>query len=242
MGLSICYNLSLPAETPVSKVRVLLARLRDEAKRIPFDGVSELVQFGAAELSGAWPTEGATFNGLEDVVNVCARISRETLYRESMGRTFGDNEFERLEVPDELPTVAVGFAVVPGKDSEPAAFGLTKLTGENDSRWYGWCCCKTQYASAHGDDHFLKCHTSVISLLDAAAQLGVVCEVFDEGGYFESRDREELLKHVEGMNRLIARFAGALSDRFEDAGGGTRRVQAEIFRHPEFERLEMPEQ
>jgi len=44
------------------------------------------------------------------------------------------------------------------------------------------------------------------------------------------------------MNRLIAQFAGQFSDAYVEAGGDSRQVQGEIFQHPDFERLEMPEE
>ena len=62
--------------------------------------------------------------------------------------------------------------------------------------------------------------------------------VRDEAGYFESRDTTELLQRVAEMNRIVARFAGAFSDAFAEAGGDTKQVQGAIFEHPDFERLE----
>jgi hypothetical protein len=40
------------------------------------------------------------------------------------------------------------------------------------------------------------------------------------------------------MNRLIAAFAGRLSDAYAASGGDSRQVEGEIFHHPDFERLE----
>jgi len=239
MGLSICYELSLPKEVAVAEARDLLARLRDEAKALPFEGISELVCLDASDLTAPWPTEGLAFKRLEDVVDVFGRTSREYLYRERLG--IADEEYTQVDVPSDLPTTLLGFAVAPGSRCEPASFALAKLTDQSESRWYSWCCCKTQYASALGDDHFLRCHTSVILLLDAAQRLGFECDVRDEAGYFESRDTAQLLQRVGDMNRIVARFAGAFSDAFERAGGDSREVQGEIFRHPDFERLETRE-
>ena len=158
-----------------------------------------------------------------------------------MGERLGLDEDVRVDVPAGLPTTAIGFAVAPGSGSEPAAFGLARLDGDTPSRWSWWCCCKTQYASSLGDEHLIKCHTAVISLLDAAKQIGFECDVRDETGYFDSRDTNELLSRVADMNRIVARFAGAFSDAFTKAGGDARQVQGEIFRHPDFERLETPQ-
>ena len=191
----------------------------------------------------AWPAhgpvQGLAFKSLEGVVDLFGRMSREQLYRERLG--VADDEYRHVKVPDDLPTTIVGFAVAPGGRSEPASFGLAKLIGQNESRWLWWCCCKTQYASVLGDDHLLRCHTSVIALLDAAKRIGFECEVRDEAGYFESRDPAQLLQRVGEMNRIVARFAGAFSDAYRKAGGDSREVQGEIFRHPDFERLETKE-
>jgi hypothetical protein len=239
MGLSICYDLSLPAETPEVEVYRLLATLRDEALALPFRSTSDLVRFTEQDLARPSPMRGLAFERLEDVVDVTARFVSEELYRKSLRI---DDEYTRVEPPADLPIAVVGFAVAPGIGSEPASFGFVKL-GEHDSssRWLWHCYCKTQYASAHGDDHFLKCHTSVITLLDAAQRIGIRCDIHDEGGYYESRDESKLLASVDNMNRLIARFAGQLSDAFAEAGGDSRRVQGEIFQHPDFERLETSE-
>jgi hypothetical protein len=177
------------------------------------------------------------FERLVDVVNVYGRISRTQL----LGERLGLDEEARVDVPAGLPTTVIGFAVEPGSRSESAAFGLARLDGgDTPSRWSWWCCCKTQYASVLGDEHLIKCHTAVISLLDAAKQIGFECDVRDETGYFKSRDTNELVSRVAEMNRVVARLAGAFSDAFAEAGGDTKQVQGEIFRHPDFERLETP--
>jgi hypothetical protein len=43
------------------------------------------------------------------------------------------------------------------------------------------------------------------------------------------------------MNHIVARLARGFADAARDARMGIRRVQAEIFRHPDFERLAMGE-
>jgi hypothetical protein len=76
-------------------------------------------------------------------------------------------------------------------------------------------------------------------LLEAARARGFVLEVRDETGYWESRDRAGLIAAVQRMNQLIAQFAGVVTDAARDAGHDSRAIQGEIFRHPDFERLEM---
>jgi len=242
MGLTIHYDLSLPAETPESEVFERLTKLRSEALALPFEGVSELVRFVEADLDGPSPIRGLAVDRLEDVVNVHGRFVRDELYRRSVGIAYEDVEeggYFTIEAPQGLPVVVLGFAVAPGTGSEPAAFALAKLVGDHGpSLWLWSCFCKTQYASAKSDQHFLTCHTSLISLLDTARRIGFETDVRDEGGYFEHRDETKLLEYLDGMNRLIALFAGRLSNAYTAAGGDSREVQGEIFHHPDFERLE----
>lgn len=134
---------------------------------------------------------------------------------------------------------ARGFLAHPGAGSEPATFGLLRRAdGDGVPReWFWYCACKTQYAAVQGDDHLVACHTSLVALLDHAIALGIDVIVRDETHYWETRSAERLIEEVRAMNRIIASFAGALSD----AMGPAHAVQAPIFEHPRFERLEMGE-
>jgi hypothetical protein len=87
----------------------------------------------------------------------------------------------------------------------------------------------------------LRCHRSLVALLDAAHTLGFQVTVRDETGYWESRDADQLLGAVTHMNQLIAGFAGTVTDAVRDMGIDSRGISAQIFKHPDFERLEMAE-
>ncbi len=137
------------------------------------------------------------------------------------------------------------FTVHPGEGCESAAFGLalypariragrrSLATGCSGWAWSDFC--KTQYASRHGTEHFLKCHRAVVDLVLLWEQAGATVRINDEGGYWPGRDEKRLLAEVGGMNRLIAGFAGALKDATGESGN---RIQAPIFAHPQFEHLE----
>src|ERR1039457_1529284 len=58
------------------------------------------------------------------------------------------------------------FHATPGDGSESAQLGLCRYAGVNGWRLASFC--KTQYASRHGWEHFLKCHRGVIKLLRTA--------------------------------------------------------------------------
>lgn len=137
------------------------------------------------------------------------------------------------------PQTAQGFFVHPGRGCETASFGVLRRAdsrGEH-AEWFWRCSCKTQYASIVSDAHLIACHTVLVQLLDHAIQLGFDVDVYDETHYWETRDTARLVAEVHAMNQLVARFAGRLSD----AIGERHDIQATIFEHPRFERLEMGE-
>jgi hypothetical protein len=83
----------------------------------------------------------------------------------------------------------------------------------------------------------VRCHTSIVALLDEAVRLGFDVRVFDEGEYWDTRDVATLVGKVDDMNHLIAGLAGALYDKLHPDVG----LEAPIFDHPNFEHLEMNE-
>lgn len=224
MGLSIAYQLSLPAETPRTAVVQRVQQLRARAVQMGFPLVTHLFEATPNSALGRAPRP-------LEVEWVFQSWAALTLCCDPEEDSFNT-------VPD-----AVGFAIAIGDECEPAVFGMAWAPARGadgnqlDDQPFCWSwssVCKTQYASLVSTEHFVHCHTSLIALLDAAAELGFSVHVFDEGGYWESRDADRLLAVLENMNRLIATFAGAL----HDAIGDEHPIQAPIFSHPDFERLE----
>jgi len=237
MGLCINYELRLPATTTEARAAARLKVLRDRALALRFEAVSTLVRLTAKELDGPWPIQSLRFNRLEDVVHVWASTSRDWLYRSVFG--IADDTERHVPTPPGQPTTALGFAIAPGRGCEPAAFGLARLDEEDrPGSWFWYCSCKTQYASVLGDEHLLRCHTGLVTVLDHAKSLGIDVVVRDEGGYWESRDADALLGAVRQMNEIVAKFAGMFTDQARKAAMDSHGVQASIFKHPDFERLE----
>jgi hypothetical protein len=239
MGLHLCYELSLPADVPEADVARLISALRERALDLPFERVSGIVRLTEQALAGPSPLRGLAYERLEDVAQVSATLVRATLYRRQLGAPDEDRA-TMVEVPADVPIVALGFAVAPGRRCEPASFGVARLTGDDrePSPWWWHWCCKTQYASVLGDDHLMRCHGSLVELLDAAAALGLEVQVRDETGYWASRDPRQLTEAVAEMNRVVARLAGKLTDAMRDASGDSKQVKGAIFEHPDFEQLE----
>ena len=242
MGLHLNFEISLPGSTPESVVVERVSALRERALALPFKHVSELVRLTEYALAGPWPQlKGLAFERLEDVVHISAALAREELFRRSLGVVPDlDAEPTHVVVPVNIPTVAIGFALGPGRGCEPAAFGVAGLTGADNASlpWLWHCSCNTQYASVVSTEHLLCCHGSLVALLDHAVSLGFEVVVRDETGYWESRDATQLVDAVADMNRIVARFAGKFNDGVRETGADSRQVRGAIFVHPDFERLE----
>ena len=135
-----------------------------------------------------------------------------------------------------------------GEDCEPLWLGLCrypetiphqghKLPTKADAGWRLAGFSKTQYASLHGWEHFLRCHQAVVDLLAALRTPAVRVNISDEGDYWPRRSVAALRRNLEEMNGLVAATAGALKD-WDEAATGQSRVESPIFAHQNFERLE----
>ena len=154
-----------------------------------------------------------------------------------------ENTFSGIEV---LPVEGFLFTVDVGADCEPLTLGLcrypetvthlgarvpTKMGG--GWRYAGFS--KTQYASLHGWEHFLRCHRAVVESLAEWRTLGVRVKINDEGEYWPRRSVSALRRNVDDMNGLVAAMAGTLKDADGGEGAG---IESPIFAHKDFERLE----
>lgn len=138
------------------------------------------------------------------------------------------------------------FRVGVGRDCEPLWIGLCQYPAsvrvrgrelrvrvQKGAAWRLSGFSKTQYASLHGWEYFRRCHVAIVDFLAALRPLGFDVKISDEGHYWPRRSERALRAEVDKMNRLVAAAAGAMKDAEEEGG-----VQAAIFAHPQFERLE----
>ena len=227
MGLTIHYGLKHSGNDAAA----LVAKLRQRALDLPFTEVGEIV-----DLSGA----------------ACDFDQRD---RDDPNRWLLIQAGQYLDDPlnngtsySLAPTRVIAFSTWPGEGCEEANFGLcqyprylhvdgrkipTKLPG-----WSWRSFCKTQYASnpeCGGVENFLRCHLLVVAMLDYAKTLGMLERVSDEGGYWEKRSLEALVKEIGEWNQFIAAFAGQLKDALS---GGPGQLVSEITKFPNFEHLE----
>ena len=233
MGLTIHWNLQADVRTE-PEARALVERLRQRALDLPLASVGEIM-----DLSG---------RDADYKVQPAESSARWLLIQAGQYIESGDCHYAVA------PQHVIAFQTQPGDGCEPANFGLCRypafieVEGQRvgflprkrrvRTGLTGWCWssfCKTQFASnpeCGGVQNFLRCHLSVIALLDFAKSLGMVEGVKDEGNYWEARDVEALAREVGEWNEMIAAFAG----QFKDALGAG--VVSEIAKFPNFEPLE----
>ena len=216
MGLTIHYKLSVTKYLASAVVRELAERAALYARKIGCAEVSEIVRAA----------------GDEDLAPLFVQIGKPE-----------DGCFGHV-----APKHGWLVEVWPDEGCESALFGLCQYprwilsrngkvpTGYEDG-WLLKGSCKTQYAGEHGWEHFLICHKRIVSLLDFWRQLGVVVEVSDEGGYWETRDEKKLRASLESYDGLVAAVAGMMKDAADDSGCG-HPIASPIFARKDFERLE----
>jgi hypothetical protein len=231
MGLTIHY--SLKARGSDAHARKLITTLHQAAQDLPFKELG-----GVVDLSGG----ECDFNQRhrDDPLRwmlIQAQESVEIVSKRS------------IQVSQRVtPTRLIGFTTWPGDGCEEANFGLCKFPavvettdGPLKTRLSGWrwtCFCKTEYSNnpkCGGLPNFLRCHLSVIALLDKAKALGCLEHVSDEGEFWEKRDLQALSMQVGLSDRMIAAFGGLLKDL---TGDGSPGIELAVGKYPDFERLE----
>jgi hypothetical protein len=227
VGLTIHYRLQSDTRS-AKEARRLVEELRKRALDLPFAEVGDVV-----ELKG----DACQFD----------RYGQDHPHRWLLVQAGQYVEREHIHY-SVMPKHVVAFSAWPGEGCEEANFGLCIYPGVLDitdprtgrarklrTELAGWCWssfCKTQYATQNGLDHFLRCHLSVIRMLDYAKQLGILASVNDEGDFWEKRDVQSLAREVGEWNEGMAGLVGQLKDMF---GGG---FDAPIAQFPDFEHLE----
>ncbi|MCH7687409.1 MAG: hypothetical protein IH899_12135 [Planctomycetes bacterium] len=225
MGLTIHYKLQSDTRS-VPKARRLVEQLRQRALDLPFNEVGDLVELGGTECD---------FDNREQDDPHRWMLVQAGQYIEHGGTHY-----------TVIPMHLIAFSTSPGDGCEQANFGLCLYPRTIETRdgrrirtglkgWSWSSFCKTQYASNQecgGMENFLRCHLSVIRLLDHANELGFLDEVSDEGGFWEKRDVEALAREVGEWNVMLAGFTGQLKEWFGDE------LESEIAKFPDFEHLE----
>ena len=227
---------SLKAGDSESKARKLVHLLHQAAQDLPFGSVGEVV-----ELKGVLADQSHYQPG-HPLFNL---LGGGRGWLEYDRRSIGPNSSTHHSAVV-YPMHLFAFEAMPAAGCESGRFGLCRYpafvevtpsrrvrTGLGGWRWQSFC--KTQYASnpeCGGAENFLRCHLSVVALLDKAKAVGFEVEVDDEGGFWSKRSVPDLVREVGTWNENIAGLFGILqSVRGED-------VQGKIQKFPNFEHLE----
>jgi len=236
MGLTIHYKLKTEGTDAAAKK--LVESLQQAAHDLPFKEVGRLVELAEDECDYEKRAQDDPLRWL--LIQCGGNLSLKH------GRPIKADEKADswISVP---PQRIIAFTAWPGEGCEAANFGLCQYPAEilspsfgalktklNGWRWSSFC--KTQYASdprCGGVPNFLRCHLSVIALLDRAKELGCLDNVSDEGEFWEQRNVEALVREIGSWNQLIAAFGGKLKDVLGDG------VEMPIAEYPNFERLEL---
>ena len=237
MGLTIHW--SLKARGSERTARKLIEALRQTALDLPVNSVGEI-----ADLSG----DACKFELRSQDDPLRWLLVQATESVDVVRRSLGPGAWS-VASKNVSPQRVIAFEVDLGAGSEPANFGLCRYPAEIEARergviktklggWRWQSFCKTQYASnpdCGGVPNFLRCHLSVVALLDKAKELGCLADVSDEGGFWEKRDLPALLQEIGSWNEMIAAFGGKLKDLLADGSLG---VESAISQYPNVEQLE----
>jgi hypothetical protein len=237
MGLTIHY--SFKAKGSDSKPRKLITALHQAAHDLPFKEVGEIVEFAGDECNFEMRDNEDPLRWLLCQAQGTVKLKRTHQLED--GR-WGDSWYSVV------PTRIIAFRVWPGEGCEESNIGLCQYPavikgreGEVKTGFAGWhwsSFCKTQYASdpgCGGVPNFLRCHLSLIAVLDKAKELGCLHEVSDEGHFWEKRDLKLLVQEIGSWNEMIAAFSGKLKDVL---GNGSLQLESAISKFPTFEKLE----
>ena len=231
MGLTIHWNWHGPKSR--NEAKAVVEKMRQRALDLPFESVSEVVQFEGDDARFDLAKRDDEFGWLkvqsrQSVWNKEGTVGWDCLPKEIVG-------LQILVAPGSEPMEVILGTYPKTIEVTDRQTGKTKRIRTGFQDWLGRGFCKTQYASdpaCGGIRNFLRAHLSVCRMLDYAKEFGLVVEVSDEGGFFEKRDISALAKTVGEWNEQIAAFVGALTDKLG------KPVMAPIQNFPDFEQLE----
>jgi hypothetical protein len=236
MGLTIHY--SFTAQGSDAQARQLIQALHQTAQDLPFQELGQVVELSGEQCDPNKRPKNDPLLWLLVQATESVEVKPEGRKRNQGYTSWYDVKPSRL----------IAFHTWPGEGCEACNYGLCQYpqviatdrgpleTGLSGWRWSSFC--KTQYASnpkCGGVPNFLRCHLTVIAMLDRAKQLGCLEEVSDEGGFWEQRDLPALVREIGSWNEMIAAFGGKLKDL---TGNGPLNLESAIAQFPNFEALE----
>jgi len=217
MGPTIHYALRSNLPKP-KQAHFLVSALRRRALDLPFESVGEIIERSGSDCDFNQCSEDDPHRWLLIQAGRCVKLP------------CGDG----CHCVKVTPTELVAFETFPGPGCEPANIGLCRYPATievnapecRDSKrrlrtnlagWSWSSFCKTRGAAHQecgGFANFLRCHLSVVHLLDYAKQIHILSGVTDEGEFWENRNAEWLTRQ---WNEMVATAFGKPQNRLGEA-------------------------
>ncbi len=220
MGLTIHYQLDTQADWTDEEVRARLEVLGDYARHLGCDNVGEVLPA----------------HKRQDVTDKLHQIGRGLDVRWVAIHAHG-GWILPIEIGAGCEPFMLALCCYPSRwkcrhGRSMHRWHPTKISANWQFSWF----CKTQFAGRHGLAHVIRCHKTVISLLDFCRKAGLDVAVRDESDYWADRDETRLVKTIKRNEALMAAFGGLIKDVAEKKRGHT--VRSPIFDYYHFEHLE----
>ncbi len=190
MGITIHWELEAPPGDPKA-VATKLERVRRACLKLPFKEVGN-VEHIPPNTCKTVPKRKKRKDDLYWAV-FCARKYVPT------GRGY----------PALKPLEVVRLPLLAGEECDTTNLVLARYPGEEG--WSGQGNTKTQYAVRLVESHLL-----VLAALDACKAAGILKEVEDEGGFWETRDLKTLARNINASTDMIQRVCGSLKQALEN--------------------------
>ena len=263
MGLTVHYSFESEINS-VKAIKDLIGKIRQRAMDLPFHSVTEMFDLKGDACDLEKNRDNAemrwTLIGCQEHISLKKSGNSETFTSISPKRIIGFT----VSVGDGSEPLNFVFATYPKTIRYPQLKSFpweTKTYRVGRPAWSGRGFCKTQYASdpaCGGVENFLRCHISVITLLEYAQSLpGLKLTINDEGKYGTSNytddwtvpkpvyylhdathDVKALVEEIGEWNEMIAAFSGTLKDTIAAAGGNPKELVSAIDAFPDREHLE----
>lgn len=212
MGLTIHYTVEFDGTT--KQLQKKLEKIRQTCRDLPFEEVREVETVKITkDIIKIW-------NELQKALSYPNNTDENRTKRDEIMKGLGVTTWRMVELGEwrkegnvswkvERPTTMVSLYLWPGEGCESLEFNFQRINGKFVSK----SCCKTQYA-----EQFVRCHLLVIQLLDMLKQDGFAVDVYDEGGYWETKDIKVLAKNINESTALIAGILGGLQSATKGKG------------------------
>jgi hypothetical protein len=212
MGLTIHYTVEFDGTK--KQLQKKLEKIQQTCRDLPFEEVREVETVRITkDIIKIW-------NFLQEMITYPNNSIDNMAMRDLIMEKLGVSTWKMVELGEwkqecnarwkvTRPTTMVSLYLWPGEGCESLEFNFQRINGKFVCK----SCCKTQYA-----EQFVKCHLLVIQLLDMLKAEGFDVDVYDEGGFWETRDIKVLAKNINESTALISAVLGGLKSAVADRG------------------------